>query len=243
MSLGLSGCLYSTHHFHSGTVLSVGRSEAAFGIGRQPVWTCAHAPGDSIQAKVACNEDGSGGQAIHSTNWGKGSLDYRLGIADHWGPFPGVEAQWHFEAPTNPATMEFALNFALPAPHGWHHKMGGGWGVGAWADDSFFAEYAMGLEAGKHTLFLNARTTYLATQIGDVLGEDFAKPFPSNQHWVFQTAYGMVYRMPDWVIVPDFIIPEVNLTLPSVPSGEQKFKPSDIPTLQWDINLGIGWCF
>jgi hypothetical protein len=243
MAFALSGCLYSTHHFHSGMVLSAGKSEVLLGMGRQPVWTCNQGVGDTLKTKVACAENPNGGQSVHSSNWGKASLDYRLGIRDHWGPFPGVELQWHLEMPTNPASMEFALNFALPQLTWFHHKLGGGWGVGAWADDSFFAEYAFSLLAGANQVFTNLRVTYLATQIGDVLGEDFAKPFPSNQHWVFQSAYGMVYRLPDWPILPDFLIPEINLTLPSVPSGEQKFKPSDIPTLQWDINLGLGWAF
>lgn len=227
--------------------MNAGHSQATFGVGRQPVWNCHRDAGDSANTKLAC-ADGSeraknAGETVQHTTWPKGSFHYRLGLRDNWGPFPAIEMEWHFEVPTNPATMEFGLNFALPGPSFMHHKLGGGWGVGAWADDSFFAEYAISLISGQHLLFTNFRATWLATQIGDVLGEDFAKPFPRNQHFVFQTAYGLFYRLPDWPVVPDFIIPSLNLTLPSVPAGEQKFKPSDIPTLQWDINVGLGWGF
>jgi hypothetical protein len=247
MFLVLQGCLYSTHHFHNGQVMNAGHSQATFGVGRQPVWNCHRDAGDSANTKLAC-ADGTeraknAGETVQHTTWPKGSFHYRLGLRDNWGPFPAIEMEWHFEVPTNPATMEFGLNFALPGPSFMHHKLGGGWGVGAWADDSFFAEYAISLISGQHLLFTNFRATWLATQIGDVLGEDFAKPFPRNQHFVFQTAYGLFYRLPDWPVVPDFIIPSLNLTLPSVPAGEQKFKPSDIPTLQWDINVGLGWGF
>lgn len=243
----LTGCLYSTQHFHTGLLLPAGESQGTLGAGRQPLWRCSHPDGDSTSSKVACldngKEDGSGQETISRSQIFKGSYDYRLGVRNQWGPFPGVELEWHFEVPTNPATMEFAMNLALPAPPGYHHKLGAGWGVGAWADNSLFTEYAFSRSFGNHLAFSNFRATWLATQIGDVLGEDFAKPFPSNQHWVFQSAWGFLYRLPAWKVVPDFLIPQINLTLPTVPAGEQKFRPADIPLLQWDASLGIGWTY
>ncbi len=239
----LTGCLYSTQHFHTGLLLPAGESQATLGAGRQPLWRCSHPGGDSTSSKVACDESGDGQEKISRSQMFKGSYDYRLGVRNQWGPFPGVELEWHFEVPTNPATMEFAMNVALPASAGYHHKLGAGWGVGAWADNSLFAEYAVSRSLGNHLAFSNLRATWLATQIGDVLGEDFAKPFPSNQHWVFQSGMGFLYRLPAWRIVPDFIIPQVNLTLPTVPAGEQKFRPLDIPLLQWDASLGVGWTY
>jgi hypothetical protein len=240
----LSGCLYSTQHLHTGLLMPAGKTQATLAAGRQPLWKCSRSEADSLSPKIACDENGDGGEKISQSGIFKGSVDYRLGVRDSWGPFPGVEMEWHFEVPTNPATMEFALNLAVPSPsRAFHHKIGAGWGVGAWADDSFFAEYAASIGLGTHLCFGNLRATYLATQIGDVLGEDFAKPFPSNQHWVFQSAAGILYRLPDWIIVPDFIIPQINLTLPTVPAGEQKFRPADIPLFQWDATFGFGWEF
>ena len=241
--LFFSGCLYSTQHFNTGVILPAGKTQATLGAGRQPLWRCAHYQSDSTGVRHACNDDGTGTESITRSQVFKGSINYRLGIRDNWGPFPGAELEWHLELPTNPATMEFAMNLALPAGGAFHHKLGAGWGVGAWADNTIFAEYALSKSLGKHLLFGNFRTTWLATQIGDVLGEDFAKPFPSNQHFVFQTGAGFFYRLPDWIIVPDFIIPQVNLTVPTVPSGDQRFKAADIPLMQWDANLGLGWLF
>jgi hypothetical protein len=238
----LSGCLYSTHHFHSGVLLPPGRSQTTLGAGRQPLWRCSRPQPDTLAFKQACNENDSGVERVRKTEVFKGSVDYRLGLRDRWGPFSGAELQWHMEVPTNPASMEFSLNLGLPAAS-FHHKIGAGWGIGAWADNSVFMEYAASKQLGAFMGFGNFRTTWLATQIGDVMGEEFAKPFPSNQHLVFQTGLGLSYFLPDWIIAPDFVVPYVSLTLPQVPSGDQKFKAADIPLEQWDVNLGMGWAF
>ncbi|MDB5103732.1 MAG: hypothetical protein JWP91_1421 [Fibrobacteres bacterium] len=221
------------------------------GMGREPLWSCAHYQADSADAVHACGD--SAGESVSGSNLFKGSLDYRLGVKDSWGPFPGAEMQWHLEAPTNPATMEFSFNLALPVPGrsggsgnpepeaDFHHKIGAGWGIGAWADNSFFLEYAASRKLGGPLWFGNMRATYLATQIGEVLGDDFSQPLPSDRTLVFQAALGASFRLPDWVLAPDFIIPQINVTLPQVPTGERRFRSDDIPLAQWDASLGLGW--
>ncbi len=237
-----SGCLYSTHNFATGALLPAGRSQATLGVGRQTLWSCSEPKTDSTGGK-ACNQDGSGRESVDRTEVPKGSLEYRLGVRDAWGPFPGLEMKWHLEMPTNPATMEFSLNLGLPALPSFRHSLGAGWGIGAWADNTFFAEYAVSRKFGVPLLFSNLRVTWLATQIGEVLGEDFSKPFPSNQHLVFQGGLGMALRIADWPVLPDVVIPYFSLTVPQIPSGERRFRPADIPTAQWDMNLGLGWTF
>lgn len=239
----LSGCLYSTHNFGTGTLLPAGRSQTTVGIGRQPIWRCSEPLSDSAGARQACNENRSGAEEVVKSDMPKGSLDYRLGVRNQWGVFPGVELKWHFEVPTNPATMEFSMNLALPSRPSFKHALGTGWGIGAWADNTFFLEYAVSRKWGVPLFFGNFRTTWLATQIGEVMGEDFAKPFPSNQHLVFQTGLGMVLNLGDWLILPDYIVPHIILTVPQVPSGDRRFIPMDIPLAQWDANLGFGWTF
>lgn len=239
----LSGCLYSTQHFHTGVLLPAGKSQTTLGAGRHPLWRCANYKADSLIAEHACDEDGSGMEKTERSDVFKGSFDYRLGVKDAWGPFPGVELQWHLEVPTSPATMEFAMNLALPSGPSFRHKIGAGWGIGAWADNSYFAEYAVSRKWGLPLFFANVRATWLATQIEDVIGDDFAKPFPSHQHLAVQTGFGTFFQLPDWIIAPDFVIPHFNVTWPQVPSGEQEFKAGDIPLAQWDMDLGFGWTF
>jgi hypothetical protein len=237
------------HHFNTGVLMPAGRSQTTLGVGRQPQFTCAHYHTDSTVAEHACDENDSGVERVRKSDIFKGSFDYRLGLKDKWGPFPGAELEWHVEAPTSPVTMEFAMNLALPTGNpaptaaSFHHKLGAGWGIGAWADNSFFLEYAASKSVGPPLFFSNLRGTYLATQIGDVLRDDFSKPLPSHRVLVFQAGGGIFLRLPDWPVAPDFLIPQVIVTLPQVPAGDRKFKRADIPLAQWDMNLGFGWAF
>lgn len=239
----LNGCLYSVHHFHTGELMPAGKSQTTLGLGRQPLWRCENVPADSSKMKHVCNEDGTGRERIIKSSVLQGSLDYRLGVKDSWGPFPGLEVQWHLEAPTNPATMEFAMNLALPSGTKYRHKVGGGWGIGAWADNSFFMEYAISRQIGIPLFFLNLRSTYLATQIDEILRDDFSKALPRDQILITQTGFGAFFRLPKIMILPDFLIPQFNLTLPQVPFGNQKFHRKDIELVQWDMNFGFGWTF
>jgi hypothetical protein len=239
MALGLTGCLYSVHHFNTGLVMPAGKTQTTLGMGRQTIWDCAHYQADTSDAAHACGD--STGESVRKSDLFKGSVDYRLGLKDAWGPFPGVELQWHLEAPTNPATMEFGVNLALPGGQAFRHKMGAGWGIGAWADNSFYLEYAASRGFGRPLFFGNLRATYLATQIGTVLAGDFAEPLPSDRTLVFQAGFGMSYRLPDWFLVPDFVIPQFNVTVPQIPAGDREFRRGDVPRAQWDMNLGLGW--
>lgn len=233
-----TGCLYSVHHFNTGALMAPGRTQTTLGAGREQLWSCHPAASDSA-GRHACG-DSAGERVSHGETF-KGSLDFRLGLAERWGPFPGAELEWHLEAPTNPATMEFALNLGLPGSERFHEKIGAGWGIGAWADNSVFMEYAASRGTGRPLWFGNVRVTWLATQIGDVLGDDFAAPLPSHQHLVAQAGAGLSWRLPDWPVVPDFVIPQFNATFPQIPAGPGRYRPGDIPLVQWDMSLGLGW--
>jgi len=239
--LGLSGCLYSTQHFNNGLLLPAGESRVTLGGGRQVLWRCADYQNDSATGRRPCNQDQTGREKVEQSQIFKGSLDYRLGLKNEWKGFPGFEMQWHLEAPTNPLTMEFALQLGMPGPDVLRHALGAGWGTGAWAGNTFFLEYAVSLAHGRPKPFANFRLSYLATQIGDVLDGDFSKPLPYDPRWVAQGGIGFFYRFPDWTLFPDFIIPNLHLTWPQVPPGGQKFSREDISFLQWDIQLGMGW--
>lgn len=221
--------------------MPAGKSQATLGMGRQSQWKCSGYQADSTDAAHACGD--STGESVSKSELFKGSVDYRLGLKDSWGPFPGAELQWHLEAPTNPATMEFSLNLAMPGGKSsqFRHKLGAGWGIGAWADNSFFLEYSASRKVGLPLFFGNVRATYLATQIGEVLGGDFSAPLPSDRTLVLQSGMGILLRLPAWFLAPDFLIPQFNVTLPQIPSGEQDFRRRDIPMAQWDMSFGFGW--
>lgn len=238
-ALGLTGCLYSTQHFHTGVLAPEGHGQATLGLGRQPLWRCS-APADSTEPR-ACNEDGSGAERITRTEALQASIDYRLGIADRIGPFPGAELQWHLEAPTNPATLEFSVNLGMPSWGGLRHMLGAGWGIGAWSDNSLFMEYAASRRLGLPLFFTNLRATFLATQLPRVLQDDFSRALPSERVLVVQSGFGARFPLPRWRMAPDFVIPQFNVTYPQLPAGDRVFRGRDIPPLQWDMNLGLGW--
>ena len=235
----LSGCLYSTQHFHTGVLAPEGHGQATLGLGRQPLWRCS-APEDSVGHR-ACNDDGSGKEQVTRTEAVQASIDYRLGLTDKIGPFPGAELEWHLEAPTNPATLEFSANLAMPSWGGLRHMLGAGWGIGAWSDNSLFMEYAASRRVGLPLFFTNLRATLLATQLPRVLRDDFAEALPSERVLVVQSGFGARFPLPRWRMAPDFVIPQFNLTYPQLPAGDRVFRGQDIPALQWDMNLGLGW--
>lgn len=235
----LSGCLYSTQHFHTGVLMPEGHGSGTLGLGCQPRWSCS-APADSLRPK-ACNEDGSGAEWVRRSDVPQASFDYRLGIADRVGPFPGAELEWHLEAPTNPASLEFSLNLGMPAWGGMRHMLGAGWGIGAWSDNSLFLEYAASRRLGLPLFFANVRLSLLATQLPRVLQDDFARALPSERVLVAQSGFGARFPLPRVALAPDFVIPQFNVSYPQVPAGERAFRRADIPPLQWDMNLGLGW--
>ncbi len=235
----LTGCLYSTHHFHTGVLMPEGHGEDTFGMGRQPHWKCS-AAADSLNPK-ACNEDGSGAESVSQSDVPQVSLDYRLGIAEKLGPFTGAELQWHLEAPTNPASLEFGANLGLPAWGAMRHMLGAGWGIGAWADNSFFIQYAASRRVGLPLFFGNLRLTLLATQLPRVLKDDFARALPSDQVLILQTGFGARFPLPRLPLAPDFVVPQFNIGYPQIPAGDRDFRRADIPPVQWDLNLGLGW--
>jgi hypothetical protein len=239
LAAGLTGCLYSTQHFHTGVLMGAGRGEATLGLGRQPRWECS-APADSLQPR-ACNEDGTGAEHARLSEGPQASFDYRVGIADRLGPFPGAELQWHLEAPTNPASLEFGANLGLPAWGAMRHMLGAGWGIGAWADNSLFLQYAASRRVGLPLFFGNLRATLLATQLPRVLKDDFSRALPSRRVLVLQSGFGARFALPKMPLAPDFLVPQFNVSYPQLPAGDRDFRRADIPPLQWDMNLGMGW--
>jgi len=122
------------------------------GMGRQPLFKCVNQVSDSLlPSDLACEEANVFGanESVEVKYMAKGSLNFRLGVRNDWWIFPGAELLMHIEAPTNPATLEFGFKLALPgfAKQGLYHNVAAGWGVGVWADNSFF----WGVRAGKKT--------------------------------------------------------------------------------------------
>jgi hypothetical protein len=217
LAVFLNSCLYTTHHFNSGKVLKPGKTRIITGVGY-------HTYNESTITKF--------------------SLNYRVGVLKKLGPFPGADLGWHLEIPTNPGTMEFDFKLAMPNLESlrFNHSLNLGWGIGMWADNTFFGEYAASARLlGKHLFFINLRSTYLATQFFKVFDEDIDQPLTHKQRWIYQSSLGLYFQIPELFIVPDYIIPQFITTYPQVPAGLD--RDDVIWDLQYNVNLGIGWHF
>jgi hypothetical protein len=261
----LTGCLYTTHHFNSGRILEPGNTAVTFGVGRSKVYDADCPDGyhrvieDSRASDTHCQPYGSFEDTtpvpesmivpaeVSSFAIPKFSLDYRLGVRGAWGPFTGVEMGWHLEAVTNPATAEFDLKFGLPIPKRYNaqHSLSAGWGVGMWADNSWFFEYAASHNLGdgdRHAVFGNYRYTILATQPVDLENSFRGWKFVSNRGHAHQVALGAFIRWPAMFLLPDYVVPEAVATFPVV-APFIHIDPSILDPFLLNFNLGFGWNF
>jgi len=256
----LTGCLYTTHHFNSGRILDPGQTAVTIGIGRSSIYSqgCPDGYGrdyDTTATAHPCAPYFGGSsarpvdtahvpEAVTSITIPKFSLGYRLGVRGPWGPFTGVEMGWHLEALTNPGTVEFDLKFGLPVPEKFHahHSLSGGWGVGMWADNSWFLEYAASRDLGKHAVYGNYRYTWLATQPADLTYSFDHWRFVSHRNYAHQAALGLYLKLPDIFLVPDYVTPQVNFTFP-VTAPFIKIDQDKLESVLVNINFGCGWNF
>jgi hypothetical protein len=265
-AIGLTGCLYTTHHFNSGRLLEPGQTAVTIGAGRARFYSDQCPDGYYRERPEAggqdfCRYSGNNGPEGFGTGIQTGpdsivplgfttlstpkmSLGYRLGVRKRWGPLTGIEMGWSLEVPTNPATVEFDLKAGLPLPSGWKaaHSLSAGWGVGMWADNTLFLEYAASRSFGPHALYANYRFSWLASQPQDLDSSFNNWKFVSHRRTVHQAALGYFHRLPDIILLPDFVSPEFVLTYPLI----TPFATSRSPLLdkyQLNFNFGFGWNF
>jgi hypothetical protein len=258
----LSGCLYTTHHFNTGRLLEPGRTsftlgagvsgtvsygcpeESAYSITNQTGVHCINYHNEYIDGKMVGVEDTVPQQASTSRVINS-SLGYRLGVRGPFGPFKGAEVGLHMESPTNPVTGEFDLKVGLPAPKVFPllHSLSAGWGIGAWADNTYFLEYAASRPFGANDLFFNYRATYLASQFADQSEAESARRFEAHHRLIHQAAAGFSWVLPDIPVLPDFLAPEAILTYPLAPVGTKRIPAFVLDDRLWGFNLGFGWNF
>lgn len=261
--LSLSGCLYTSHHYNSGRILDPGNTAVTIGYGKFTLResSCDYDNGyselyDSTGAAHCVRYDwrnpnsatyDTASPILREVKLPKFSLGYRLGVRGPWGPFTGLELGWHLEAPTNPGSAEFDLKFGLPAPKSLQlfHSLSGGWIVGMWADNSFFAEYAASRAFGRgdnaHALYASYRLTRLATQPDDVFKTDsLALRFNTRRRLAQQATVGFHIRLPAIPVIPDYLSPQATFSTPWVPVFGDAPPDGEILT---DLNIGFGWRF
>lgn len=262
----LSGCLYTSQHFNSGRILEPGETSVTLGYGKAHFLEAQCPDQYDVATRTASDPpvcrswyaggglDGTPGYpraedsilpvAWESINTPKFSLGYRLGVRKQWGPLTGIELGWTLEAPTNPISLEFDLKVGLPSPKAWKvdHSLSGGWGIGMWADNSWFLEYAASKTLGNQTFYLGYRYTALATQPQDLEDSFEEWKFAHRPRDIQQASLGWFFRLPEIAVIPDFLGPQVTVTTPML-TGLSDAIPSTDRDYDLNLNLGFGWEF
>lgn len=248
--LSFSGCLYTSQHFNTGKILLPGETVNSYGMTRGPLYTC---DGDTKKDKNGYShcipEDQSYDDYYFysESNVPAFSTGWRLGVREKWGPITGVDFGYHIEFP---GTLDFDVRLGLP--HRWgakfFHNISAGWGLGAWADNNWFAEYALGFQAFDNYLFYgNFRETWLSTQLIDLVltTDDTGNVFKHTRSFMHQLNLGVRINyaaITSWF--PTYLHVNVNYTYPNLMLLGVRFPTDqsiDASKVNSRINLGLEW--
>lgn len=268
LALGaLSGCLYTVQRFDDGTVLPPGVTDVSLGIGKTPNWNATCPDGgwmeESGTGNGTCTRydysnvyDPKTGSYVGSTVT-HGAVRYeqedlpqvhaswRLGVRREWGPFKGVELGWNLDVPTEPASLEFWGKLGLPgfADTNTAHSVTAGWGIGLWADNSWWLEYALSHRFGAVRPWVGSRLLWQATRADDI-EIDVGKKLVSHKRWIGQAFAGASVELPPAVILPDWLALEATWTAPGAAMGLRRFQESSVnPYGLVGLHFGMGWRF
>lgn len=173
------GCLGNTHHLNSGRILKPGEYQKSVALGIGKVGLC-NGNTEKIKGKNTCIvENSTAGNDFKKTSdisWESIpsiSYQWRIGMWENWGILKGVDMGYSLEIPH---TWEFDARLGLPTFTGMQssyinlqHNIGLGWGLGYWADNTWYLEYALGTKFHQSfNLYLNYRFNILATQFADL---------------------------------------------------------------------------
>lgn len=200
-SLSLIACLPPSHHFDGAEILKPGVHRNTLGISYpERYYNYLSRVRDSFKVtatdsapwiNIQCDK---GMKNCYKKTEDKINISYRwqLGALDSLWIFPGL--QYGFELQT-PFSMEFSSGLGLPSPSPHlRHSLGLGWALGAWADNSWWAEYSIGnAPTGPWHYYLSQRLTYMASPKGDV---NFTKGDFNDHHQTFRplSALGLNYN-------------------------------------------------
>jgi len=254
--LSLTGCLsHTTQHFNTGIILEPGEQVDMLAIAYADAYICN---GEMVrnQSKFQrCVQDTSyfdadyGYAHYEKVTMPHGSSIWRLGIRKDWGPFTGVDIGWQMEFP---GTLDFDARFGLPRPDSvlWHHSISAGWGIGNWADNSWFLEYAWSYPITANTLFYASfRETYLATQFLDLRITDNNRDddlFGHSRRFLHQASTGLrLGRFGGAFFVPDYFHFNLYTGYPNLmmfgPVADQVMLDQGYPPVDIIFSVGLEW--
>lgn len=237
-----------------GTILAPGRSEFAIGMSSVPsvYEDCRSGDLDRDSLGKSICVDYYGYDDGQQWFWGIDTLStynreerrqmfgltWRLGAFGPFGPFKGLELGLHAEAPNNPVTQELRIAVGLPGPDSvLAHALIAGWGIGAWADNSWFLQYAASRSWNRWRVFGSVRGTLQATSLEDAIKSD---RFHHKQTWDFQTTLGGRMTLGEAQVLPDWMLLAVTANLSHAGLPEMAGS-KQIPGVGMAFTSGLGW--
>jgi hypothetical protein len=242
----LSGCLSSTiQHFNTGETLPHGETTSTYGLARRDFINCTEPSKERNQEGFKeCLE------YQQMTVW-LPSYTWALGVREAWGPFTGVEIGWMIEPL---GTIDFNAKLGLPGLGKYpslRHAVMAGWGIGMWADNTLFLEYAISHKTTDWLrLYASFRGSLVATGVLDLeMSDDNVERsnrdvFLSHQRFQFQNTLGMrfgPYKMP---ILPTYVDIALHSGAPVImPLGTvpDKRLETAYPAFYNSIGFGLTW--
>lgn len=239
-----------------GTVLAPGRSDFSIAIGSVPRtdYDCGQEyVGRDSTGRIACEEwhyrysyqsgdyNSTSGYTYSEPRIGierepHFAVNWKLGVLGPFGPFTGMQVGTQMEAATAPVTQEFHVAIGLPTgDSAIAHSLAAGWGVGMWADNSWFLQYAASRRFGSCRVFGSLRGTLQPSV--NLMDIDKGR-FKSDRSWDFQAATGVKIPLGRAVVLPDWV--GIGATLNLVNSAYPSF---DIDELRQESGLGAAWAF
>lgn len=170
------------------------------------------------------------------------ALNWKLGVLGAFGPFTGMQVGMQTEFATAPVTQEFHVAIGLPgSDSSVAHSLAAGWGVGMWADNSWFLQYAASRRFGICRVFGSLRGTLQPS----MTAMDIDKGrFESDRSWDLQAAVGAKVPLGRVAVLPDWI--GLGATVDLMHAGYPSLDADDLGQesgmgTAWALAMGWNW--
>jgi hypothetical protein len=259
LTLFLCSCI-GTQRMNTGRVVPSGHHQISWGIGPDILYDCMlDAATDPATGNVWCESEGNSylgsNDTIKRYYYPSVSREYRVGLRNKWGPLRGLDAGYYLQFML-PPVLGFDIRAGLPGldTNYFAHSLSLGWDIGSWADNSWFATYAISFAYQNLVLYSNWRAIWAASRLSEFDPEgnyweeyyneesiDYDKKNRSHsKSWVHHFTTGIEINLGDHFLLPEAIALQVVAAFPYY-STMVRFKKNQVPSVIYLWNLGFKW--
>ncbi len=244
-SLLLHGCLTSTlQHSNTGRILEPGVTESRWGLAGTRIYICNNTTERPAGGNAICKQSEEG-DAYNGMDFYTVATNWRLGVRKEWGSLTGVDLGWAIEGP---GTLEFDTRLGLPGTDGtWDHALAVGWGVGNWADNTWYLEYGASALLMRLRIWANYRFSWVATGVLDLefdtqIDDENTEPLISHKRFLHQWGSGLKLQIPKYRLLPRYIDIGYHISTPILLiTGSTPENPKENPAIGQAWSVGLTW--